>query len=726
MLFLINNPFIAFALLVVVGFTVLMITKIYEEIKINRALNIKHMSMRISEKAKNFKKRITILSSATLAPAVLVIAMFIVGSNPNFVPTGELVQINTAKDIVDIYEDFVNRTNSTYDNDFGLGLFATDELDILESAGNLDFSLDSFDGSYLSRTTFTGSGSDDYSETNNQIIGVDEMDNVLTDGKFIYTMYDNEIDITLAYIEGIGPEVLSLYETINYDESVEDRTRFYPSGMYIDDNYLVVIGNLYTTACFIYTGPYYDDDITDEGEDGESSEGSEEPVDTEECYDYYDYFYGMGRSKLMVYVYDINDDFELRDTYKLSGSLIGTRKITTDSSNSLYIVTSDYIPFNLDNVNIDDYLSSYTVNDQIVNGKYEDVIYVEGTSPNSFTTFYGINLDNTKVDMETILGDSGYNLFVSNENIYLVGTIYYFLPASSFVDVAEPIDEYQTAILKVAINDSEVEYSTIGIVEGHTLDQFSMDEYNGNLRITTTSGWWGEEINNRLYVLDENLKQLSVLENLGEPGETIKSTRFMGDYAYVVTFRQTDPFYVINLSNPEYPFVEGELKVFGYSAYLQQYGENHMIGLGFSADSTGRVDGFKISIYDITNPADPTELESIEFDYETMGWNNSSAVYNHKDLLLSYAKGIIALPFSTYDYSDNEYKYSSGILVYNIDIEEGFEFSGFVTHEVDSTENVYVYKSKFISDYLYTISNKYIKVSTIIDPENILYSVELD
>jgi len=734
MLFLINNPFIAFALLVVIGFTVLMITKIYEEIKINRALNIKHMSMRINEKAKKFKTRITLLSSATLAPAALVIALFIVGSNPNFVPTGELVQINTAKDVLEIYEDFNEKLNSSYEDDLfsnlEVGLFSTEEADSFRTT-----TTDSFEGDILGSsgtsnyTALDGVGSDDYSLTNNQIIGVDEMDNVLTDGKFIYSMYNNEIDITLAYIEGVGPEVLSLYKTISYDESVEAKTQFYPSGMYIDDDYLVVIGNLYTTACYVYSMPYEGEPETDIITDDVDGEDSEEPKDTdEECYDYYDYYYGMGRSKLVVYVYDINDEFELRDTYKLSGNLIGTRKIVTDSSNSLYIVTSDYIPFYLDEVNVDDYLASYTVNDQVVEAKYSDIVYIEGTSPNSFTTFYGINLDTTKVDMETVLGDSGYNLFVSNENIYLVGTIYYFLPVSSFVDVAQPIDEYRTAILKVAISESKVEFSGKGFVLGHTLDQFSMDEHNGNLRITTTSGWWGEEINNRLYILDENLKEVSVLENLGKPGETIKSTRFMGDYAYVVTFRQTDPFYVLNLSDPLYPFIEGELEIFGYSAYLQQYGENHMIGLGFSADDTGRVDGLKISIYDISDKTAPIELDNIDFKYEDMGWSNSTAIYNHKDLLLSFDKGIIALPFSTssFDQSIYEYRFNSGVLVYNIDLEDGFEFNGFVTHEVDSLENVYVYKAKFISDFLYTISNKYIKVSTIIDSETILYSVDLD
>ena len=123
--------------------------------------------------------------------------------------------------------------------------------------------------------------------------------------------------------------------------------------------------------------------------------------------------------------------------------------------------------------------------------------------------------------------------------------------------------------------------------------------------------------------------------------------------------------------------------------------------------------------------------EEAIFDYSEFGWGYSSATYNHKDLLVSVEKGIIALPFSTSSYTFDEeesftYSYNSGILVYNFDFENGLNYSGFVQHEVNSKENIYVYKSKFISEYFYTVSNKYIKVSTLLDVEEILYSVNLE
>jgi len=251
----------------------------------------------------------------------------------------------------------------------------------------------------------------------------------------------------------------------------------------------------------------------------------------------------------------------------------------------------------------------------------------------------------------------------------------------------------------------------------------------GYLRITTTTSRWrfdDREINNRLYILDEELKVVSVLENLGKPGETIQSTRFVGDYAYLVTFEQTDPFYVINVSNPLEPYVEGELEIPGFSSYLQPYGNDFMLGIGFG-DTKGGTQGIKISLYDIRDKTNPIVFDEIIYDYSAFGFAYTSVTYNHKDLLLSYAKGLIALPFTSYNYSsENGQYYNSGIMVFHVDEVEGLRFDGFVQHEVDSNENVYVYKSKFIDQYLYTISNQYIKVSTIEDPLTILNSLSFE
>ncbi len=690
MLFLINNPVITFVILLGIGISVVMISKIVNEIKLNNALFMKHKQMRIKHISKPLVKRMSFLSGAALAPAALLVIAFMVGVNIEPNTTGSYISVSSSEDVLSLYRSFNDRLNNDYEFTGIFGLTRT-----LSDVGIETLSEDASNTNY-------GTGSDDYSETNNQVSGVDEIDNVLTDGQFIYTLNGNQVQITLAYNNEFGPEVLEVIKTIDYGVDTCSDDYFYPVGMYVDDDQLIVIGNQYSYNC------------------------DETKID--------DFYYGymswyQHSSSIKVLVYDKENNFTLDDEYQLTGYFTGTRKI----DDSLYIVTNNYIPFYLEEINVDDYLPYYEVNSQHVDAKYEDIIYVDGTNPNAFTTFYGINLNTTKVEMETILGDSGYNLYVSPENMYLVGTTYYFWPLIDIVALEDPVYEQKTAILKVGIGSSSVDFSGVGYVDGHTLNQFSMDEYDNHLRITTTSGWWGSnEINNRLWILDENLEVVSVLEHLGKPGETIRSTRFVGEYAYLVTFEQTDPFYVIDCSDVENPEVAGELEMPGFSTYLQPLNEDYMLGIGFDADINGRIQGLKISIYNISDKENPTIFDEVTFDYEDFGWSWSSATYNHKDLLLSLEKGLIALPFSTYDYSSVDgYTYNSGILVYNIDLETGLTYSGFVEHETNSENNVYVYKSKFITDtinhidYFYTISNKYIKVSNLTDVEDILYSVQI-
>jgi len=694
MLFLINNPVIAFALLVAIGFTVFMGAKVVEEIKMNQLLARKHQQMRVKGEKTGFRFRLAGLTSATLAPIALVAIMVVAGLNPTMTKNDDVIKIRTANDIRQIYLDFSEKLNVNYSGNILTPRTALDgmEMDFMTTTGTNVLT--------GSEKGYTSSGSDDYSTTNTQVIGVDEMDNVLTDGKYIYAINENQVQISIAYTVDQGPSVLSLYKTFDYSSEACSGEQFYPTGLYVDEERLIVIGNQYLYNCEYYsTEPSVDGDVM---------------IDR-----YMPYWYSQS-SHIKVLVFDKASDFTLQDEYRMNGYFTGTRKIDND----LYIVTNNYIPLNDEEANIDDYLSTYSVNGVEVKARYEDIVYIDGTTPNSFTTFYGINLDTTEIDVETILGDSGYNLYVSNDNIYLVGEVYYFWPLANMIRVDEPVYDYKTAILKISIDNGSVEFSKFGKISGHPLDQFAMDEYEGNLRITTTTGWWGESINNRLYVLNKDLEVVSVLENLGKVSERIQSTRFVGEYAYLVTFLQTDPFYVINLSDPQNPFVEGELEIPGFSSYLQPLNENFMLGIGFG-DSKGGTQGLKISVYDITDKSNPVIFDEVIFDYALFGWASSSATYEHKDLLVSLAKGIIALPFSVYEETEAGYSYNSGILVYNFDFENGFSLNGYVKHAENTQDNIYVYKAKFISDYFYTISNKYIKVSTIVDTETILYSTNL-
>lgn len=668
MLYLYNTPLFIIIGSIVLIFVALMGFKIIREIKFNKLLKKKQGQMRINNQNTALTKRIGLLGTLSFVPIALFLLMVTFASQP-IRPIGDLQAIQNSNDIIEIYNQYTryNRGDNAWDGSLDAVPESNDEQD---------------------------QGSDDYSKTNTQVEGVDEMDNVVTDGHYIYQIKDNQVYISLAYTQTLGSDALSNYKTISYQsQKTSCPTGMSPTGLYVDDNYLIVVGSEYEGNC--------------DFEDGF------EPVEPMA------YNYWRSYNNVKIYVYDKNNDFALTSDYKLSGHLIGTRKI----NNQIYIISSTNIPFYNDDIDVEDYLPYYLTNDSKTITKYSDITYVNGIEPNAFTSFFSINLDNDAIDMEVILGDSGYNLYVSHQNIYLVGNIYNYQTETDETD--EDISGPKTAIQKVSINEGDLQYKAVGTIPGYTLNQFSMDEYQGYLRIATTSNWWGQGINNRLFVLDENLQEVSRLENLGKPGETIKSVRYSSDYGYLVTFQQTDPFYVINLSDPEAPFKEGELEIPGFSTYLQSLNDTYMLGIGFG-DSSGGTNGLKISIYDISDKTDPFVFNEVIFDYEEFGWGSSSATYNHKDLLVDLAKGIIALPFSTYTYNQTTgYQYNSGILVYDFDETEGLTQQGFITHGQNTEEEVYVYKIKFIDQYFYTISDQYIKASLISDPETIINSLNL-
>ncbi|AIO18153.1 Beta propeller domain protein [Candidatus Izimaplasma bacterium HR1] len=561
-------------------------------------------------------------------------------------------------------------------------------------------------------TTTSAKGSDDYSETNNQVEGVDEMDNVLTDGKYIYISNYDKIQIVLAYTIEDEYEVLDVVKEITFDDLTPEDGHFYFNGMYVDEDRFIVVGTSNSYTCH-----------------------NEEPnLDETNRYTYCQYYDYHNTTHVWEYT---KDDFKLKNEYELSGYFVGSRKIEDD----LYFVTNEYIPFyhvNNEDVDfsIDTYIPNYSINGTNIKLSYSEVMYVEGTEPTNFTTFYGINLDTEEVSTEVILGEGGYNLYVSTENIYLTGTKWNWnndfiaaLEADENAETEEDPYEIETSIVRVEIENGTVSFGAEGSVPGVALDQFAMDENGEYIRIVTTTSnwwWWGNtsEINNRLMVLDMDLNVISTLERIGKEGETVQSTRFVGDYAYVVTFLRTDPFYVIDLSDPENPEKLSELEIPGFSDYLQPIGEDYILGIGYG-DNEGGTQGLKISLYDVSDKTHAVVASEIVYPYSDNGYIWTSTVYNHKDLLVSLSKGIIALPYTEYSWgnetNDYHWTYNTGVMVLNLDIENGvISERGRVEHSEADYHDIYVYKSKFIDDYLYTISSKFIKVSTIDDPETIL------
>jgi uncharacterized secreted protein with C-terminal beta-propeller domain len=211
----------------------------------------------------------------------------------------------------------------------------------------------------------------------------------------------------------------------------------------------------------------------------------------------------------------------------------------------------------------------------------------------------------------------GQTVYASLESLYVATNVW--VPqdwVGAGLDVPEFAERYSTAIHRFDISgDGPAEYRASGSVTGHLLNQFAMDEHDGYLRVATTDGppWGFEETSESAVVVLEQqgdrLVPVGRVGGLGE-GERIYSVRFMGETGYVVTFRQVDPLYVIDLRDPEAPAVTGELKIPGYSAYLHPLGDGLLLGVGQDATDDGRTTGAKVSLFDVSDPANPRELST--------------------------------------------------------------------------------------------------------------------
>jgi len=270
------------------------------------------------------------------------------------------------------------------------------------------------------------------------------------------------------------------------------------------------------------------------------------------------------------------------------------------------------------------------------------------------------------------------------------------------------------------------------------LNQFSMDENDGYFRIATTTGSMtgtGEsQSKNHMFVLNSDLEVVGKIEDIA-PGESIYSVRYMGDRAYMVTFRKVDPLFVIDLAEPQNPQILGKLKIPGYSDYLHPYDENHIIGFGKDAavvnneeGSWGWADednlaayyqGMKIAMFDVTDPNNPIEMWKEEIgDRGT----ESELLHNHKALLFSKEKNLLAFPISVATVDEKNAKAWSygettfvGAYVYEITLENGFvlkaKLSELSNEDWKKMGSYYWRGDKdidrliYIGDVLYTISD---------------------
>jgi len=281
----------------------------------------------------------------------------------------------------------------------------------------------------------------------------------------------------------------------------------------------------------------------------------------------------------------------------------------------------------------------------------------------------------------------------------------------------------RTIIHRISIADGEIQYEAQGSIPGFVKNQFSLSENDGYLRVSTTIEGWtvrsyisNIESQNNVYVLDMNLEIVGSLEDLAS-GEQIYATRFIGDKCYLVTFKQIDPFFVIDLSKPTNPEVLGELKIPGYYTYLHPYDETHIIGIGRDGEKV------KISLFDVSDLENPIELSryEIENDDEDWYWAQSSALYEHKAFLFDKEKNLLVVPVGNYS--------KESAYVFDISVDSGIELKGTITHDLEiEPEEEYgqwgdyyytggyensIKRILYIEDVLYTVSDNMVKMNDL-------------
>lgn len=500
----------------------------------------------------------------------------------------------------------------------------------------------------------------EYSKTNLQVKEVDEADIIKTDGENIYVVTGPCMHILKAY-PATEAKILST-------------TRFagYPSALYTSGDRVVLIATDYWTRPIAACTP---------------GSCNRYPGTTE---------------RTLVYVFSVKDPAnpQLVRELDIDGSYISSRMIGTQ----LYFVTSTQVPDQLDEMELptihDDHggittppVYGFNTTDQAFAFSTIGSLEVAGTSPVPARSF--------------LVGTAG-TVYVSPTRLYIV------VP-----DRAVLRGSRSTTIHAFAIDNGKISYAAGGKVDGMLLSQYSLDEYDGNLRVATTitTGSWQMNAGSysRVTVLDKNLAIIGTLPDIA-PGEQIYAARFMGDRLYLVTFRQTDPFFVIGLADPKHPVILGKLKLPGFSNYLHPYDANHIIGVGKESQSGP----LKIALFDVTDVNNPLLKDS-----KSLGgsFSTSPVLDDPKAFLFDREKDLLVLPVRLQD----EYTCApggsctpptiwGGAYVYGVKPETGFVLKGTVRHYSSSYYSASqsdVKRALYIEDTLYTLSDAKIVMSDL-------------
>ena len=476
-----------------------------------------------------------------------------------------------------------------------------------------------------------------YSNTNLQEAGVDEADVVKTDGKYLYVMKaTGSVRLIRAEDKALQTEGTIMLDALNET----------PQEMYVDGNILSLI-------------------VT--GSKTTLNSDAEEDTYTADTENY-----------TKLYTYDISD----RSQPQLSGVVQQQGHYSTSRKNGdiVYLFTQ-FDPQVSDASEIDEYIPA-------VNGarmESSDIFLPEYQNSTSCLVISSVSTGKPDaiIDQKAVVS-AAENFYISENNIYISNTNW-----SS--------DVTMTQILKFSCQKGKIQAKGTADLKGSLNDSFSMNEYNSYLRVVLTD-YSGETQKNALYVLDDAMQVCGNIGDLAE-GEDIRSARFLGDIGYFVTFRNTDPLFSVDLSDPSDPKILGELKITGFSSYLHFYGENKLLGVGNEVDpETGAYTGIKLAMFDVSDPSNVKQLHKfvIKDTYDC------PLFYNYKAAMIDTEKNVFG------------FMCDSSYMVFCYDEEKGFE--NVFTENLGDSYYGYSYnglqevRGCFIGDNFYLVGGGQIRI----------------
>lgn len=479
-------------------------------------------------------------------------------------------------------------------------------------------------------------GGKDYSTTNLQMEGVDESDIAKIDGSYIYTVEDKYIVITDIR-----------------DGKLEEVTRFLPKDcgaadrvmeIYVDGDQLILVVQGYETSLGESSKAGSDKENSDKESSDEEIAVSDASEDSAFCYKM------NGKSTTQIQVYSIvdrkNPEFEgrlIQDGYYNTSRKIGDVVYLFTQ----YNMTSDVTSYVEKKHGVEDLKEGNGVSSLAeavipkVNGEKvaASEIYLPESSGESGILVSSLDVNKPDKVLDSKLVISGYaQTYISKDALYLYEEDY---------DGA-----MITNIAKFALDEGRISGVAAAAVSGYVRDTFAINASDGYLRVLTTDYSTEDEVN-ALYILDENMKLTGQLTGIA-PGEEIYAARFMGNTGYFVTYRNTDPLFTVDLSDPAKPEIIGELKVTGFSEYLHFWDDTHLLGIGYESDEkTGNIENIKLSMFNIENPGEVTEEAKLvlkDVDY-------SEALYDYKSVIISKDKNLIGLVCEDYSSSRTKQTY---------------------------------------------------------------------